>query len=110
MNLPATITLKRPDDTPLASVIPLANTVDEVTTFDDTIDFGGTSGRTCSDLSGNKSETGCTSRRSSTGTSSWHMFSSQRTGNFEIYIMDFTVMQRPDNNANDMFPSCAWTK
>lgn len=60
MNLQATLTISRPDNTPLVTVIPLANTVDSVTAFDDVIDFGGTSGKTYTDLSGNAIETGCT--------------------------------------------------
>ncbi len=60
MNLQATITLQRPDASTLVTVIPLANTSDAVTAFDGTIDFGGTSGKTYSDLSGDDVETFCT--------------------------------------------------
>jgi len=60
MNLQSTITLSRPDNTPLVTVIPLANTSDNVTAFDGVIDFGGTSGRTYTGLSGNASDTKCT--------------------------------------------------
>ena len=60
MNLQATITLQRPDNTPLVTVIPLAQTSDAVTAFDGTIDFLGTSGRTYDDLSGDANESGCT--------------------------------------------------
>lgn len=61
MSLQATISLQRPDSTPLVTVIPLVGTSDDVTAFDGVIDFGGTSGRTYSDLSGDKTESGCTS-------------------------------------------------
>lgn len=59
MNLQATITIKRPDGSPLVTVIPLANTVDDVTAYDGVLDFAGTSGRTYGDLSGNAIESGC---------------------------------------------------
>jgi len=61
MNLQATISLQRPDNTVLATVIPLAQTSDDVTAYDGTTDFGGTSGITHGDLSGDKSETAVTS-------------------------------------------------
>jgi len=61
MFLQSTITLQRPDNTPLVTVIPLANTSDNVTAFDGVIDFGGTSGRTYSGLSGDAQDTECTS-------------------------------------------------
>jgi len=57
MNLQATISLQRPDTTPLVTVIPLVQTSDDVTAFDGVIDFAGTSGRTYSDLSGDDSDT-----------------------------------------------------
>ena len=60
MNLQATLTISRPDNTPLVTVIPLATTADSVTAYDEVLDFGGTSGKTYSDLSGNAIETGCT--------------------------------------------------
>lgn len=60
MSLQSTITLKRPDNTTLVVVIPLANTSDNVTAFDNVIDFGGTSGKTYSGLSGNATDTKCT--------------------------------------------------
>ena len=60
MNLQATITLQRPDNSVLATVIPLAQTVDNVAAFDGTIDFLGTSGKTYAALSGDKSETAVT--------------------------------------------------
>jgi len=60
MNLQATITLQRPNGSTLVTVIPLANTVDNVTAFDDSIDFGGTSGKTYNGLSGDKVESACT--------------------------------------------------
>jgi hypothetical protein len=43
--LQATVTLSRPDFTPLVITIPVCNNVDNVTAFDGVIDFGGTSGR-----------------------------------------------------------------
>jgi len=43
--LSATITLARPDNTPLQVVIPLVSNMDPATQFDGTIDFGGTSGK-----------------------------------------------------------------
>ena len=60
MNLQATITLERPDSTPLATVIPLVQTNDDVTAYDGVLDFGGTSGKTYADLSGDKTESACT--------------------------------------------------
>lgn len=45
MNLQATITLFAPDSSPLDVVIPVVQTVDNVSEFDGTIDFGGTSGK-----------------------------------------------------------------
>lgn len=45
MNLQATITLFAPDNSPLDVVIPVVQTMDNVSEFDGTIDFGGTSGR-----------------------------------------------------------------
>ena len=42
----ATVTLSRPDYTPIVVTLPIANTVDNVSAFDGVIDFGGTSGRT----------------------------------------------------------------
>jgi len=60
MNLQATIELQRPDSSPLATVIPLVETSDDVTAFDGIIDFAGTSGKTYSDLSGDKTENDCT--------------------------------------------------
>jgi len=61
MNLQATLTLQRPDATTLVVTIPVAQTVDNVTAFDTVIDFGGTSGKTYSGLSGDKTEGRCTS-------------------------------------------------
>jgi hypothetical protein len=61
MNLQATITLNRPNNTPLVTVIPLVQTVDNVTAFDGVIDFGGTSGRTYEGLSGDATESACVS-------------------------------------------------
>jgi hypothetical protein len=56
MNLAAEIDLQRPDLTSLVTVLPLAATVDNVTAFDGVIDFGGTSGRTYENLSGDDSD------------------------------------------------------
>ncbi len=61
MNLQATIALQRPDNTILATVIPLAQTSDNVTAYDGVFDFGGTSGKTYAALSGDKSESAVTS-------------------------------------------------
>ncbi len=61
MSLQSTITLMRPDLTTLVVVIPLANTSDNVTAFDGLIDFGGTSGKTYADLSGNATDSQCSS-------------------------------------------------
>lgn len=44
--LSATITLTRPDATPLQVIIPVAMNSDGAAAFDGTIDFGGTSGKT----------------------------------------------------------------
>jgi hypothetical protein len=55
MNLSAQIALQRPDNSTLVVVLPLVQTVDNVTAFDGTIDFGGTSGRTYSGLSNSAS-------------------------------------------------------
>lgn len=60
MNLAATLTLQRPDTTPLVVTLPLTQTTDNVTAYDGVTDFAGTSGKTYSDLSGDKSETSCT--------------------------------------------------
>lgn len=59
MNLQSTLTLRRPDGSTLVVTIPLAETSDEVTAFDGTIDFAGTSGKTYSDLSGDRTEGAC---------------------------------------------------
>ncbi|MBN1504214.1 MAG: choice-of-anchor E domain-containing protein [Candidatus Eisenbacteria bacterium] len=60
MNLQSTITLMRPDMSTLVVVIPLANTSDNVTEFDGVIDFGGTSGKTYSGLTGDATDSECT--------------------------------------------------
>lgn len=49
-NLSATLTLFRPDMTTLVVALPAASTMDMVTAFDGMSDFGGTSGRTYTDL------------------------------------------------------------
>lgn len=59
MDLSATIQLRRPDQTLIVETIPLAHTSDAVTAFDGMIDFGGTSGKTYSGLSGDKTEGLC---------------------------------------------------
>ncbi len=59
MNLQATITLSRPDNTTLVVVIPLASTSDNVTAYDNVFDWGGTSGRTYSGLSGDDTDSAC---------------------------------------------------
>lgn len=56
MELGAEITLQRPDMSTLVVALPLVMTSDNVTAFDLVIDFGGTSGKTYSGLSGNDSE------------------------------------------------------
>jgi hypothetical protein len=61
MNLAATIKLNRPNNTPLVTCIPLVQTIDNVTAFDGVIDFGGTSGKTYTGLSGNDTESACVS-------------------------------------------------
>ncbi len=58
MNLQATITLTDPSANVLAAVIPVANTVDNVTAHDGLIDFGGTSGKAYLGLTGSDSDTG----------------------------------------------------
>ena len=60
MNLASTLTLQRPDATPLVVTIPLAQTVDNVTAYDGVTDFAGTSGKTYPSLSGDKAESFCT--------------------------------------------------
>jgi hypothetical protein len=55
-NLSAKVVVKRPDGTDFIVVVPLASTSDNVTAFDGVIDFGGTSGRTYTNLSGQASE------------------------------------------------------
>lgn len=61
MDLSAVLKLQRPDNTDLVVTIPVAHTVDNATAFDGTIDFGGTSGKTYTGLSADKSETATTS-------------------------------------------------
>jgi hypothetical protein len=58
MNLQATITLTDPSANVLATVIPVANTSDNVTAFDGVVDFGGTSGKSYLGLTGSDSDTG----------------------------------------------------
>ncbi len=58
MNLQATITLTDPSLNVLATVIPVANTSDNVTAYDGVTDFGGTSGKSYLGLTGSDSDTG----------------------------------------------------
>ncbi len=58
MNLQATITLTDPSSNVLATVIPVANTSDNVTAYDGVTDFGGTSGKSYLGLAGNDSASG----------------------------------------------------
>ncbi len=58
MNLQATITLTDPSLNVLATVIPVANTSDNVTAYDGVTDFGGTSGKSYLGLAGNDSDSG----------------------------------------------------
>jgi hypothetical protein len=55
MNLAADIELQRPDTSTLVISTPLVQTIDNVTAFDGTIDFGGTSGKTYTGLSADDS-------------------------------------------------------
>ncbi|MCX5692039.1 MAG: PEP-CTERM sorting domain-containing protein [Planctomycetota bacterium] len=50
--LAATITMYRPDNSVLDVVIPVVNNTDSATAFDGVIDFGGTSGKAYTNLSG----------------------------------------------------------
>jgi len=61
MDLAATLTLQRPDLSTLVTTIPVASTIDSVTSFDGVIDFGGTSGKTYAALSGDQTEDSCSS-------------------------------------------------
>ncbi len=61
MDLSAVLKLQRPDLSDLVVTIPVAHTTDDATTFDGNIDFGGTSGRTYTGLSADKSEFATTS-------------------------------------------------
>lgn len=61
--LSATISLARPDNTPLQIIIPIVSNMDTVTAFDGTSDFGGTSGKTYAGLS--SSATGSSSSSAS---------------------------------------------
>jgi len=61
MDLSAMLTLQRPDLSTLVVTIPLASTTDNVTAFDGTIDFGGTSGKTYNNLNANDSDSATTS-------------------------------------------------
>jgi hypothetical protein len=57
MDLSAALRLQRPDGSDLVVTIPVAHTSDDVTAFDQVMDFGGTSGRTYPSLSASKTET-----------------------------------------------------
>lgn len=58
MSLQATITLLDPNNVPIVTVIPVANTSDLASAFDGVIDFGGTSGKSYTGLSGSASNSG----------------------------------------------------
>ena len=49
-SLAAMLQLKRPDDSLIMTSLPSANNIDNVTAFDGTLDFAGTSGKTYADL------------------------------------------------------------
>ncbi len=59
--LSATITLERPDGSPLSFTTPTANFTDNVLNFDGAIDFGGTSGVTHADVTANGSNSSSSS-------------------------------------------------
>jgi len=61
MDLQAMLKLQRPDHTTLVVTLPIVSTIDDVTTFDGYQDYGGTSGRTHTNLSGTKTESATTS-------------------------------------------------
>ncbi len=56
MDLSAVLTLQRPDTTIIVNAIPLFHTVDSASAYDGTLDYGGTSGKTYSDVSADKTE------------------------------------------------------
>jgi hypothetical protein len=56
MNLTADIELQRPDTSTIVITTPLVQTVDSVTAYDDVLDFGGTSGKTYTNLSADDSD------------------------------------------------------
>ena len=60
MQLKADITLTRPDASVLVTTIPIANTSDNVSAYDGTTDFGGTSGRTYNNLTATMTNVGFT--------------------------------------------------
>ncbi len=64
MNLSADLLVQRPDKSDLVGTWPTATTVDNVTGFDGTVDFGGTSGRTHAGLSANLTNSTLTSSAS----------------------------------------------
>lgn len=64
MDLSAILELQRPDLTNLVVTIPVVSTSDDVTAYDNVFDYGGTSGRTYTNLSANKSESATTSSAS----------------------------------------------
>jgi hypothetical protein len=57
MDLSVDITLKRPDNSTVVVSVPAFSTTDSVTAYDGTLDFGGTSGKTYTGLTGDKTET-----------------------------------------------------
>jgi len=61
MYLWANVEVQRPDTSLLVGASPIQTTIDSVTKFDGTVDFGGTSGRTHDGLSGNQSNSTVTS-------------------------------------------------
>lgn len=58
LNLQSTITMLDPNNVPVVTVIPVANTSDLASAFDGVIDFGGTSGKSYLGLSGTASNSG----------------------------------------------------
>jgi hypothetical protein len=56
MDLAAKIELQRPNNSTLVQIIPLAATSDNVTAYDGTTDFGGTSGKTYTGLSATQTD------------------------------------------------------
>lgn len=57
MQFQTTLTLTRPDNSVIVVAVPLANFMDALTTFDGTVDFGGTSGVSHPNLSASDAQT-----------------------------------------------------